>query len=785
MARSDRKPIREALPGGLTVRDLEDRLRTELTATFATTSDQYLWLRDLTDEWVVYELEYGTNAGCYQITYTIDDEGNVALGDPEEVEQKTVYEVKEATDTLVGRILEAKGTDEKTGERIYQVEILRYGPSLNGRRYPEAVMRTAASLYEGAKAFDHHRTDEDLVTSTVEGIVGYYRDVKPGEQALEGELHLLPSASRVTEALDASLALQAQGLEPLIGISHDIYASFKPVVENGRQVQEATQVQSVNSVDIVAQPAAGGRATRMVAGGPGTAEDPEEEETMTPEQLQKLIDSATPEQKAAIAAGLGVQPPAEPTPEEKNPAEPDPAAPKEPALVGAATESVTARDSVMGRFLVKQAVTEANLDVRIVETVAKHLPTRFTEADLKRQIDHARSFASEFEKAGLAPTVTQVTKEERDRKLESLDAMLAGDYRKGYKSFKHAFMDISGYDVRKAFDPTGEDFNRAVLRESRGAMAYDSSRRAVDSLRTVESIATSTWAEILGDSLTRRMVAEYGLAQLSEWRKIISSIVPVNDFRTQRIDRMGGYGTLPGVNQGAPYQPLTSPTDEEVTYTITKRGGTEDLTLEAIANDDLRAVQRIPKKLGRAGAQTLFRFVFDFLAGNGNVYDGSALFVAGHSNTDAGSALTATTLATGRRKMRKQTAYGDSSEVLGFTPAILVVPSDLEGTGFELTKSAVAITTNKDATVPNIHQGLELIVIDYYSDADDWFLVADPDLCPTIELGFYQGREDPELFVQDDPNTGAVFNSDKVTWKIRHIYSGAVLDYRGFYRGQG
>jgi hypothetical protein len=56
-------------------------------------------------------------------------------------------------------------------------------------------------------------------------------------------------------------------------------------------------------------------------------------------------------------------------------------------------------------------------------------------------------------------------------------------------------------------------------------------------------------------------------------------------------------------------------------------------------------------------------------------------------------------------------------------------------------------------------------------------------MCPTFELGFYQGREDPELFTQSDPNFGSVFDADKVTWKIRHIYSGAVLDYRGFYRG--
>jgi hypothetical protein len=53
---------------------------------------------------------------------------------------------------------------------------------------------------------------------------------------------------------------------------------------------------------------------------------------------------------------------------------------------------------------------------------------------------------------------------------------------------------------------------------------------------------------------------------------------------------------------------------------------------------------------------------------------------------------------------------------------------------------------------------------------------------PLLEVGFYNGQEEPELWVQDLPNVGSVFNSDKVTYKIRHIWGICVLDYRGFYR---
>ena len=262
--------------------------------------------------------------------------------------------------------------------------------------------------------------------------------------------------------------------------------------------------------------------------------------------------------------------------------------------------------------------------------------------------------------------------------------------------------------------------------------------------------------------------------------------MPINDFRTQHLGRVGGYGVLPAVTQGAPYQPLTSPADEEATYAVGKYGGTEDLTIETITNDDLRQVVAIPQKMGRAAAQTLFRFVWDFLNTNPTIYDSVALFAAGHSNT-ATNALSGANLSAARKAMRKQKAYGDSYEFLSIVPKFLVVCSDLEEMAFELATSAVALPAGAPvgaaSNTPNIHQGITPIVVDYWTSTTTWFCVADPTLVPTIELGFLGGQEDPAVFVQNDPSSGSMFAADKVTYKIRHIYGGSVIDYRGFYRG--
>src|SRR5438445_152050 len=436
------------------------------------------------------------------------------------------------SDRLAGRVIEAKGTGSDGG-RIFRVRVIAYGDSKNARRYPEAVMRAAAPLYEGVKAYDHHRAEGELRSSTISGLVGYYRNAEATGDGIEADLHLLPSATRA----------------------------------------------------------------------------------------------------AVDSAHVGGEP---------------------------STESTgTAKASFMGKFMIRQMVADAGLPESAVEAVTALLPEQVTEADLSTQIAALKTSLGLVERTGLTPTNTAaVTREAVDKKRDALDAFFAGDYVNGYRSFREAFADFTGRRP-KSFD---EDYNRVILRESLGE--YDSGVT-----RSTESMDSTTWNLVLGDSITRRMVAEYVQPSLQTWRQVVSSTPPVNDFRIQRIERVGGYGVLPAVNQGAPYQPLTSPTNEEVTYTLTKRGGTEDITLEMIANDDIRAIQRIPGKLGLAAAQTLYRFVWDILPTNAATsYDATALFAVGHANTD-------------------------------------------------------------------------------------------------------------------NPAVGSVFNADKVTYKIRHIYSGTVLDHRGFYRG--
>ncbi|MGH3369605.1 MAG: hypothetical protein ACRDPR_06360, partial [Nocardioidaceae bacterium] len=519
-------------------------------------------------------------AGAVRVTEAEDKENGVDVVEP--VEGAT-----EASDRIYGRVIESL-TDAPDGGRVFRVRIIQYGDSKNGRRYSESVMSKAAPLYEGARAYDHHRSDDEMRTSTINGLVGSYQNVAAEADGVYADLHLLPSASHAAEALDATIAAQERGHPPLIGVSHDVMGHYKPVTTGGRRLQEATAIVKVNSADLVADPAAGGQATRMVAGGTdGTGTEPaEEKEGTVPTKEEILAAFAEASDEELAAAGLSRA--SEATTEEP-PAEPE-----------REVEAAQPKTGWLVKAMVEQKVKAAGLPEKFVESLTRQLPDRVVEADVDARIATLKDVYADIERGGLTPTAprVEVTQEAHDKKVKALDAMFAGDYANGYRSFKEAFADVTGRRP-KTFD---EDFNRSVLQESIGVQGgFDSATRST------ESLDTASWAQILGDSVTRRMVAEYAHPSLSTWRQIVSSVVPVADFRTQRIDRLGGYGTLPAVNRGQPYQPLTSPGDEEATYAITKRGGTEDLTLEMIADDDLRAIAKIPTKLGLAAAQTLYR----------------------------------------------------------------------------------------------------------------------------------------------------------------------------------
>jgi hypothetical protein len=383
---------------------------------------------------------------------------------------------------------------------------------------------------------------------------------------------------------------------------------------------------------------------------------------------------------------------------------------------------------------------------------------RFAEADVAQAITAEGEYLSRFAEAGavrgLGTGRIEVGAGLRDRVPDMLDAFFDPAHKdhRSVQSFKECYVTMTG-DGRV----TGRF-------------------RECDQTRLREALATDSLADVLGDAITRRLLAEYRQSNVVDaWRNIVN-VVPVSDFRTQERTRIGGYGDLPAVAESADYAALVSPGDEKASYAVTKRGGLESVTLEMIKNDDAGAVRRIPVKLARAAKRTLSKFVFDFIAANPVIYDGVAFFHADHDNLGA-AALAEASYEAARLALWNQTPFGET-EPLAVPVKYLLVPAVLEKTAFDL----FSRDTNLDKT---FIQSLAPTILPVWSwtDPNDWAVMADPADIPGIEIGFLDGSEEPELFVQDGPTVGSMFASDKVTYKIRHIYGGNVTDHRAAYKG--
>lgn len=730
------------------------------------TSDYYVDVRGIWPDQVVVSFR----GRLYSYPYTLGADNAVTVGDGQEVvasyQPVTAGDpppVREAA-AIVG---DGEGAFREASDGSIEVTIVKAGRSGNRNYYPDATLREAAPQFEGVRVFaksdaDHLAGKGKDVRSLIGGIYGV-RFVE-GKAADTGSLvgtfkPIDPTDAAVTKMVEAV----KRGMQSLLGLSIDAFARTKPRQVGKERLTEAVKFTKVISVDLIVEPGAGGgldRLTEAAADSP-----PINEGSEMPLWKQRLLEAIKAKDPAAHA--------------------------KINADTIADDDLVRLHESVCGS-LVPEAGTQ-----RVAEAQGGQAP--LTRADLEvfqlRGAARDRIAAAKLPQPSKERLLGQIATADAERLTEAAvgDMIKAeGGYVArltesgavrvpmfGAGSIEVGDRSLTMRDMLDAFwDPAHKDHGRVqsikeCYVEMTGDRLITGRLRECDQSRLAESLGSSSFAEVLGDSVTRRMLADYRAAVDYEgWRQLVN-IVPVNDFRMQHRTRWGGYGDLPAVAEGATYQPLTSPTDEEATYKASKRGGTEDVTLEMIKNDDVGTIRRIPVKLSRAAKRTLAKFVFDFLRTNPSIYDTKALFHADHGNLFT-AALDAASLAVHRLAMLKQTEM-DSADRIGITPTRLVVPVDLQQAAVDLFKLS---TNNEKTFIQSL--SMQIIPVWYWTDANDWCTAADPLDIPGIEMGFMDGREEPELFVQDSPTVGSMFSADKLTYKIRHIYGGAVTDFRAF-----
>jgi hypothetical protein len=723
---------------------IQQMLHAALRRHYGLGDNEYVWPEAVYADSVVVRRD----GKLWQFPYSVDDANRLRLGAAREVVMEPV--------PVRGQLVEAVADEAEKPANRFVIRVIRAGLSANGVDYPTDVLRESAPLLQGVRVYavsDAEHLAGGIAKRDATKIIGRLSAPRFVESAIGGEvladLTVIEStgwAQRFREAI-------AAGIPDTYAFSIDAAGTM---TRKGR-FREARSITRFHSVDVVAEPGAGGQLIRLAE----AAAHPHEEKLMNREQMLGLLKTMNPARAAALATA---------TDDEvagafREAVEAQSAAAQSAAAGVAGSGNHDAiQDAIRmveARAAARETIRLSGLPAPAIERLTAQFQgaDRFTEADVSTAIQNEREYIGRFSEARIEGLGSiQIVRDQADKARQRLDDIF--DPSKPLTSFREAYIDFTG--------------DRHVT----GLISNCDRRRMAEALggdgRFAEAISSSSWGEALGDAITRAMVREYAQSSMwDDWR-FLCDVVPVSDFRTQRRIRIGGYGNLPAVAQDGPYNALTSPADEEATYAATKRGGVETVSLEAIANDDVGAIRRIPVKLVEAAKRTLYTFVMDFLATNPTVYDGVALFHASHNNLGT-AALDATTFAAARLAMLKQAEAGSSARV-GLITRHLLVPTDLEEAAFNL----FVRNTNNDETFvqsrkPQVH------VVPYWTDANNWYATADKAAVQLIELGFYGGREMPEIFVQDNPTQGSLFSNDQIKYKIRHIYGGAVIDYRGFY----
>ena len=290
---------------------------------------------------------------------------------------------------------------------------------------------------------------------------------------------------------------------------------------------------------------------------------------------------------------------------------------------------------------------------------------------------------------------------------------------------------------------------------------------------------------ILGNVANKSLLESYNYIE-QVWRKFCA-IGNVKNFQLHTRYRLTATDMV--FAEVGPTGELTHGKIDEDSYPQQAQtyGRMFSLPRTSIINDDLGAFMSIPAMIGRGAAQSINKAVYTLLLGNTGSH-----FSSGNANyvTGAATALGFTSLGTAIQTFRDQTQSDGTP--LGIEPAVLLVPTALEGMAARLFRSELLLEGggSSSSKVPNanIYQGkFEPAVSAYLSNSTytgysalAWYLFADPRVLPSIEVAFLDGIDRPTVERSD-----ADFNTLGIEFRGYQDFGVAFQDPKGAVKMKG
>lgn len=338
-------------------------------------------------------------------------------------------------------------------------------------------------------------------------------------------------------------------------------------------------------------------------------------------------------------------------------------------------------------------------------------------------------------------------------------------------SVKQSLLARAGIDKDKT-NAKDNAYNAMTLRELARASLVDrgvsvSGQNAMSMVGLAFTHSSSDFGQILIDVAHKSLLKGWETA--AENFDQFTSRGTLTDFRAAKRVGLGDFGHLPQVGEGEEYTYGTIG-DEGASVALATYGQLFTITRQAILNDDMHLLTKIPEKMGQAARATIAKLVFALLTGNAKAQDGKALFDASHKNTITNAVLDLANIDKGIQMMNG--FVNARGEPLAIEPEFMLLPTSMYTRGLQLIKSASVEGADANSGIINPLRDIVTPVKSARLQAADeksWYLINKE----AIEVSYLDGIDTPYMEQQQG------FTVDGVSTKVRIDAGVNVIDYRG------
>lgn len=601
---------------------------------------------------------------------------------------------------------------------LFDVVILRPGKA-NGVTFGEAVLRASveAGVWEGAACFVDHPSWLSVARS-VRDLAGVVEDVR-FDGAVRGRLRAVPPAGEVLEAVARGyLEDVAAGRRPAnVGLSADVWLR-----RDGER--NVTSIDSVESVDLVFRPAAGGEFERAL------------------NQRQEGVEVT--DNGGAGAAVAGVQ-------------------------------EVEALRLELSAARLERLILQAGLSATLAEEVRRRCAGRaLSVEEINGEIEAVQKLAAAVRGAGGSVSLPGTRLDSGGKVSDGFDRLMAAFGRlMGLKPESEAEADVPRLSgVREWYQAMTGDYQ--LLGE------FQPERMLF------ANVTTSVMANVTANILNKVMLGAFNVRE--KWWGPITRTRELPTMQDMAMLKLYGFSSLSTVSEGAAYTEKTWDDLKETASFVKKGNyvGITLEMIRKDDTESVRAIPTMLGHAAWNTLSDSVSAIFTDNSGTGPAMaDGHSVFDAANHGNLLTTAFGTDTTAWGAvvTAMMKQTEPGSSRRLGAMNiPRFCLVPVDLRTTALVVRNSSlVPGGGNNDVNI--YYNDFEVITVPTWTDANDWAAVADPDLVPGIIIGHLAGEgPEPRIFVADENVVGSMFTNDELRVKVRFIYAVGVADYRPLHK---